>query len=359
MKMERKHYLDNIRWVTVLVVLVYHVFYLYNSVGVLGGVGSFAKVQYQDAFLYVVYPWFMVLLYAIAGISARYALEYKSHKQFMKERTLKLLVPSTLGLVVFQWMVGYLNIKIGGGLETIPKFILFLICVVSGSGPLWFAQLLWLFSLLLTGIRRLDKKDRFFELCGKCNTLVILGLGLLLWGGAQILNMPVITVYRFGIYFVAFLIGYFVLAHDQVQEKIEKIHLPMLAVALPGAVGYVWYYFGTNYADAVCLKSFITNCYAWVVILAIIGCFKAWCNKTNRFATYMTRTSFGIYVVHYIIVLYGCYWLKNATKLPVVAIYVIAILITLVLSPLLYEVLRRIPVLRYCVLGIKGTVKRE
>ncbi|HBM75175.1 MAG TPA: acyltransferase, partial [Clostridiaceae bacterium] len=66
----RKHYIDNIRWATVLLVLVYHVFYLFNSVGVLGGVGSFSEVQYQDAVLYFVYPWFMVLLFLIAGISS-------------------------------------------------------------------------------------------------------------------------------------------------------------------------------------------------------------------------------------------------------------------------------------------------
>ena len=73
--MERKHFLDNIRWVTVLIVLVYHVFYIFNSVGILGGIGSFSEVQYQDACMYVVYPWFMVLLFVIAGISARYSLE--------------------------------------------------------------------------------------------------------------------------------------------------------------------------------------------------------------------------------------------------------------------------------------------
>ena len=36
----RKHYLDNIRWVTVVIVLLYHVFYMYNAEGVLGGVGK-------------------------------------------------------------------------------------------------------------------------------------------------------------------------------------------------------------------------------------------------------------------------------------------------------------------------------
>ena len=36
MKTERKAYLDNIRWITVLLVVIYHVGYLFNGVGVLG-----------------------------------------------------------------------------------------------------------------------------------------------------------------------------------------------------------------------------------------------------------------------------------------------------------------------------------
>lgn len=69
----RKIYLDNIRWSTVILVMIYHVFYMFNAAGVLGGVGSFREVQYQDGLLYFVYPWFMVLLFLIAGISTRSA----------------------------------------------------------------------------------------------------------------------------------------------------------------------------------------------------------------------------------------------------------------------------------------------
>ena len=103
----RKLYLDNIRWATVLVVIVYHVFYLFNACGVFGGVGSFAPVQYQDAFLYFVYPWIMVLLFLIAGMCARYSLEKYSAKDFIKMRTRTLLVPSTIGLFVFYWLDNY------------------------------------------------------------------------------------------------------------------------------------------------------------------------------------------------------------------------------------------------------------
>lgn len=351
--MKRKYYLDNIRWMTVLLVLVYHVFYIFNSVGVLGGIGSFAEIQYQDAFMYVVYPWFMVLLFLIAGMSARYALENKTHKEFMKARTVKLLVPSTLGLFAFQWIVGYMNIKIGGGLEMIPKFILYPICVLSGTGPLWFIQMLWLFSLLLVLVRKLDKKDKFYHLCGKANKGIIISLCILIWGSAQILNMPIITTYRFGIYFVGFMLGYFVFSHEEVQGRVKDLHIPMFILAILGAVLYTWYYFGQNFADGACLKSLFTNVYLWVVILAVLGCFMAWGDRTNKFAAYMTKASYGIYIVHYIITLCSCYVLKNFTVLPVVFVYILAVVLTLVLSPILYECIRRIPILRYLVLGIR------
>ena len=39
----RKHWIDNLRWVTVLLVLFYHVIYFYNNKGVFGGIGGFGE----------------------------------------------------------------------------------------------------------------------------------------------------------------------------------------------------------------------------------------------------------------------------------------------------------------------------
>lgn len=348
----RRHWLDNIRWATVLLVLVYHVFYVFNAAGVLGGVGAFSAVQYQDAILYFVYPWFMMLLFVISGISAKYALDKMNGKAFLRARTVKLLVPSTLGLFVFQWPVGLLNVKIGGGLAYIPRFLRYPVFALSGTGPLWFAQLLWLFSLLLLGVRQLDKDGRFYALCGRCRAGVLLAISLVIWGSAQILNAPVITTYRFGIYFASFLLGYFVLSHDEVQVRIERLRLPLLAAALALGVAYTAYTFGQNYAGDACLKSPFTNVYAWLAVLAILGCGKAWFNKTNAFTRYMTGASYGIYIVHYLFVLAPCYLMKTYSSLPVWSIYALAVAAVLVFPPTCYELLRRIPGLRFLVLGI-------
>ncbi len=349
----RKYYLDNIRWCTVVLVMVYHVFYMFNASGVLGGVGSFSDVQYQDCILYFVYPWFMILLFLVAGISARYALMKLSAKEFIAKRTWKLLVPSTVGLFVFQWIVGYFNIKIGGGLDYIPTFMVYPISVLSGTGPMWFVQVLWLFSLALLLIRKIDSKDRLWKLCEKCSFIVILLFAALIWGGSFVLNMPVLTTYRFGIYFVAFLLGYFVFSHDKIQEKLEKAWLPMLIISVVMGAFYVIYYFGQNYTDAYVLESPFTNVYAWFMTLAILGVGKKWFNIRNKFSEYMTRCSYGLYILHYTFVLIPCYYLKNYLPLPAWAVYMLALLIVILCTPALYELIRRIPVLRCAVLGMR------
>ena len=78
----RKHYLDNIRWVTVVVVALYHVLYMYNAEGISGGVGKITSlnIQHYDAFMYLVYPWIMPVLYIVAGISSRIVLDKHTAK---------------------------------------------------------------------------------------------------------------------------------------------------------------------------------------------------------------------------------------------------------------------------------------
>jgi surface polysaccharide O-acyltransferase-like enzyme len=96
------------------------------------------------------------------------------------------------------------------------------------------------------------------------------------------------------------------------------------------------------------------NClYGWLACLAMMAWFQAKFDYTGKFAGYMTRTSFGLYVVHYLVVASLGYMMKMYTQLPPVAMYVILTLAVFTLSPLLYEILHRIPFIRWCVLGEK------
>ena len=81
--MMRKPFLDNLRYGIVLSVAVYHVFYQFNSVGVITNV-LIPGIPALDAPLYVLYPWFMAALFMISGICARYSLEKQTGKQYLK-----------------------------------------------------------------------------------------------------------------------------------------------------------------------------------------------------------------------------------------------------------------------------------
>lgn len=344
--------MDNLRWATVLLVLVYHVCYLFNGVGILGSIPGAPNLIVGDWFAAAVYPWFMVLLFLVAGMSSRFALEKRAPKEFLKERTVKLLVPSTLGLLVIHWITGYLNIKLGGGLEYIPAFLIYPISALSGTGPLWFAQMLWLFSFVPALLKKLDQKDRVWTWCGRCPVWVWIPAGfLLLWTASQVGNLPVLTMYRFGIYFMAFLLGYLVFSRDRMTEDLAKVAVPLACLALAAGVGYLRRYGGTDYTVSTCLQSYLTNLYAWLAVLALLGLFRRWLDRANAFSSYLTKVSFGLYVLHYPVFMCIGYLLTVYLSLPAIVNYLILATVGTALTFAAYEVLRRIPVIRFLVLG--------
>ena len=361
----RKHWLDNLRWVTVLLVLLYHVIYFYNNKGVFGGIGGFGDgPQYQDVVMYILYPWFMPLLFLLAGISARYALEKYPAKDWFKARTRKLLVPGTIGLLVFHWMVGYFNTAVAaksGVFDGMPGIGRYLMWAVSGTGPLWFIQDLWLFSLILLLIRKLDPENRFHEWCGKLGVLWIILLGVLFWAGEQTLirnprpESPdgLLNLYKPVFYLIPFLLGYFVFSHEQVQDRLGRIWIPLLGCAAATGIALIVTTFGQDNTSPQYLGSPLNCLYGWLMCLAMIAWFRTRFDRTSAFAGYMTRSSFGIYIVHYLVIASLGYMMMVYTDLPPVAMYLILGVAVFTLSPLIYEIIRRIPVIRWCVLGEK------
>jgi surface polysaccharide O-acyltransferase-like enzyme len=359
----RKHWIDNLRWVTVLLVLFYHVIYFYNNKGVFGGIGGFGDgPQYQDVVMYILYPWFMPILFILAGISARYALENHSAKEWFKARTRKLLVPGTIGLFVFHWMVGYFNTVVAsreGVFDGIPAIAKYFIMAFSGIGPLWFIQVLWLLCLVLLLIRKLDKNDRFWNWCGKAGRVPIILLGILFWAGEHtLIRNPrpesldgLLNLYKPIFYLIPFLMGYFVFSHDEVQERLEKVWGPLLICAAISGIILIATTFGQDNTSPEYLGSPLNTLYGWLMCLAMMAWFKAKFDYTGKFAGYMTKSSFGIYIVHYLVIAAVGYTLKVHTNLPPAAIYAILTVAVFTLSPLLYEAIRRIPIVKWCVLG--------
>lgn len=355
----RKHYLDNVRQITVVIVVIYHVFYMYNAEGVLGGLGKITDlpVQYYDVFQYLVYPWIMPVLFIVSGISAALYLDSHSDKEFIGSRTLKLLVPSTIGLFFFQFIQGYVSMSLGGGFEGlasagVPKPIIYLIMVASGSGVLWYMHLLWLYCMVLVPIRKIEK-GRIMKLGARTPLWLAALFVLPIWGAAQILNTPIVSVYRFAYYFVFFLLGYYVFSNDEVIERLKKIAVPLILFAAALCVAFAVLYFGENYADKPINRGFLFSLNAYAGSLAMISGMARFADFSNGFTEWMSKHSFGLYIFHYLGISSVALLIARPGLLTPPLCYLLSLLAGFIFGYGLYAVISRIPFFRWAVLGIK------
>ena len=346
----RKHYLDNIRWIAGVLVVIYHVFYMYNAQGILGGLGPVTdlKTQFFDLFMYIVYPWLMPILFIVSGISSRYYLENHSDKDFVRNRTRKLLVPSTIGLFIFHFIQGYVSMRLTNGwqnIQNLPFLIKYLIMVLSGTGVLWYMQMLWLFCIMLVLVRKIEK-DRLWSIGSKVNLFMLFLFTAVIWLFAQIGNTPIIVLYS-----TMFFLGYFVFSHEEVIVQLKKMRFIFAASAAVLCVLFCVTYFGKNIADAPINRSFLFAAYCWFGSLAILGTSAGYLDFENRLTRWMNRHSFGLYVFHYLGISFVALFLGKQRLLPAGWIYLISLASGFASGYLLEAVISRIPFIRWAVLG--------
>ena len=350
----RKPFLDNLRYSIVLLVILYHVFYLFNSVGVITNV-DIPGIPELDAVLYVLYPWFMVTLFAISGICARYSLEKQTEKEFLRSKVRRQLVPSVAIIFILGWTSGWVTGQyadmFGTNSGAIPGFAKYLIWSLSGIGVLWYLHQLLIAEVVLVLLREIDKKDRLWQLGGKVTMPILCLMVLTMWGSAQILNTPVIEVYRNGIYVFTFLCGYCIFSHDRVQELLAKYAPALLSFNGLMAVVYTVRFWGENYAAMDNLKEFLTNAYAWNAMLAVLGAGKGWMDKETTFTRYMAPRSFGFYVLHYPLLALGAWAMDKVLHLPVWSMYLLLPMTLATILPPLVGIVKKTPVLKTLVLG--------
>ena len=210
----------------------------------------------------------------------------------MRDKTRKLLVPSTIGLFVFQLILGYYNMKISGAFESfgsVPGIVQYVIMAISGIGGLWYIQVLWIFSMLLLPVRKFER-DRIWKTGGKASVWLLVLLTALLYGFSHVLNTPVVTVYRFGIYGFCFFTGYFIFSHDEVVERLSKWWGIFLIAAGATGIFYTIGYFGENYAVEPVLNNLPACIYCWFSILAILAFMKKYGNSENKITCKKNRT---------------------------------------------------------------------
>jgi len=350
----RKYFIDNIRWATVVLVIVYHVAYIFNSAGVLSHVYQKGIPQF-DVICYFIYPWIMPLMFLLAGISVRFSLQKRTLGQFIKERAQKLIIPFFGSMFLLGWICGWVNNQyIDMFMENpVPAIIKYIVYCFAGMGPLWFLLELFLVSVVLVILKKIDKNDSIWNFAGKSNLIVIIVIALPFWGSSFLLNTPVVTVFRNGIYLFTFLIGYYIFSHEEIINTLEKYRFLFLSIAVLLGITVTYIFYGESFGDDKFLQHPITNLYSWIMILAIIGCFKKYFNSTNKLTEYIKSRNFFWFLCHYPIMVILAYAVTTFLHLPFVFNYILLLFATLILTIVFSEIVILIPVLRTLLFGVK------
>lgn len=348
--MTRKYYIDNLRWLAILLLFPFHALQIWNG----GEYKGFYIWSHTNMIMYAlstaIYPWYMTLLFAMAGMSSRYALQKRTPKEFLLERTRKLVIPFIFGTITLVPAMTYIaeiffNRYTGSYLHQYTLFFTKetdLTGYKGGFTPahLWFLLYLFVISagalIIISLQKRYIRKSNFKTISYWRMILLFIPEWLMLY----VLNIGGKSI---GQFLVLFLFGYYILSEETVLQKIRKYRFVSLFLWISSGGLYTYLYCFKNLRNEVGTGLYVF--FGWMGILALLGIAQTLLNFQNRISAYFTKASFSIYILHQtVLVIIGYY----ALKLPVNT-FVQFILITITsffVTILIYEIVKRIPFVR-------------
>ena len=347
----RKHYIDNIRIMIILMLIPYHTFMIWNNYGtkfyVWGGNNNILSTL-----IVLVAPWFMPILFVIAGISTRYSLKKRSTKAYIKERIQKLLVPficGTILLVPFQTLFArkfFYNYD--GSIIENYKYFFTHFSDLNGYdgmftfGHLWFLLYLFVIALLSLIIIKNVPFDKVEKKIDKINIIFILLMFIPLFIFYNIGNFGGQSI---GKYILLYLLGYYLFTDSFIDKLLKYKKLLISFFIISEVILGITYYYHGFYNDLY------VNFVGWIGILSCIIIGKLFLNRENKITNYLKKASFSIYILHQtILIIIGYYTLLNINNIFIsLSIIIFGSFISTILF---YEIIARIPYLRK-IIGIK------
>ncbi len=348
----RKHYIDNLRNLTILLLFPVHTFMIWNDFGSRFYIWL-GESKILSTLIVLVNPWFMPLLFVLAGMSMRYALEKRTTKEFIGQRISKLLIPFISGLIFlvpFQTLYArkYFENYEGSFWDNWKYFFTHL-TDFSGydgaftPGHLWFILFLFIISMIALVLAHFVSYEKL-EL--RVEKLPVLGVFLLfvpIWLMYYIGNFG---GYSIGKNLALYLIGYYVLSNDLVVDKLEKNIKWLTGLCVIGTIALVVLYYRFSYYGDLWI-----NYMGWNTILVLLVFGKKYLNRQTRFTRYFNKASYPIYILHQSILVVIAYYIVQKSDNMVVQVLGIGIG-SFVLTVLAYHIIKIIPFVRKLV-GIR------
>lgn len=356
---KRIDYIDNLRWMTVSLLIIFHAAVAYNTWGESNYI-YFKRVKSIASIVTFIDPWFMPLMFLLAGASSFYSLKKRGYSAFMRERFLRLGIPLLFGLLVLNPVLSYIadltHNGFSGGFFMHYRIYFSRFTDLTGYdggftlGHLWFVFILLIISLISCVIIRLaesipeKKRKTVVNITG-----VLLSVAATATFDIKYFGKPLIM------FLCVYLLGYFHFSTRNFVTRLAKFKwiyvMLFLAVSIADVVLYI-YAEGFKHLNTVCYyASFVLG------IIALVSLAHDYLDFSNRFTVFNTKISYVFYIIHFPAVIL-CQYVLSLTHMNCIANFILTVLITYPLTYGLCFVIEKTKVIRV-LFGLKAVNKRE
>jgi glucans biosynthesis protein C len=364
----RVYYIDWLRILAVLLLFPFHTLRVFNHEDFY--VKSTALSGVADWVIGFIGLWHMPLFFFLAGCSTYFALRRRGAGQYVWERVKRLLVPLIFGILILippqTWYGGRFNSGYTGSYWHYLASGYFLKWNMGpsgdyyggfGTGQLWFILWLFLISLILLPLvwsaargrvaPRVQRLSR--ALSHPAAWLAPIVLLFLAEAAPEQVGQPTV------LYVFVFLLGFLFVADPSFAVRAERYRFPAF---IGGILLTVFWVVSADFRDSLPDPSWgraglaiLGAAALWLMIMGAVGLGKRYLNRTSRVQRYLAEGSYPVYVIHQTtIVALG--FSVVGLGIPGAAQWVVLLVLAVVSSFALYEIARRVGVLRF-LLGMR------
>jgi len=325
-KTERKYYIDWIRIISILGLIVTHSATLFTSDTLSAVNGGYNPVL--AGIIQFLIGWRLSLLFVVSGLGTFLALGFRTGPQFARERVRRILIPLIVGTFLISPVQIYL------GLLRVPRYnhsyleyykISLIGLFTRGSfgvpresihwAHLWYLAYLFIFSLTLLPLFLYLKTPRGQKIVTAIASILSKRWAIFLpvvpliiadlilrprWPGGFTFVNDLANVARFSILFIY---GYLILFDERIGKAIDRYGKVSLIFAAICSSIYVTLYFSHNlprrgYNLPFLLLAAVRSANAWFGVVGFLSLGRKYLNFKNKLLPYATEAVYPVYVLH-------------------------------------------------------------
>ena len=341
---KRIHYIDNLRWMTVSLLILFHASITYNTWGEANYI-FFEPIKPIASVVAVMTPWFMPLMFLLAGVSSRYSLQKRGAAAFIRERLIRLGIPLVFGIIVLAPVLSFIADKNHNGYEGgyFEHYGVYFTRITDLTGydggftlgHFWFLLILIVISLLSCAIIQVIPKSKTATRI----TGVLLSFSAVATFDIKFFSKPLIM------FLCVYLLGYYVFSDRDFVVRLSGLKWILVTLFLLSSVADVVLYI---YIDG--LEILNTVCYYMTFVTGIpaLVCFGyQHLDFSNQFTKFSASILYVFYIIHFPIVVM-CQYCLSLIGVNAVVNFFLTIIISYMLTVSLCVVIKKTKLLQKC-----------